>query len=91
MVGNFEKKKKPLFMITKEKPFNIDTKWGVVHPKVMRGFKSNMAVHDWQFFEEFNMSDIDKNQDLRCEINETWFAWCNNHKRKYEPIIKEDA
>ncbi len=87
LVGFFSKGQIAKFTVQVAKPFKADLN-GETSGKCFTGLKRNTWASDWRFIENKKISDIDKDTELREEINEIWEEWCKKHKRKYSPIIE---
>ena len=89
--AEFNKGKIGKYMITKEKPFDIDNITGEVNGKCMRCIPKNFFASEWEFFEGSKISDIDRDVFLRESINMIWRNWCKKYNRKYKPILNIDG
>ena len=89
LIGSFEKGKKPVFMVDNVKPFIIDRHYGIVSPKVLRAIPKNVLVTNWQFVEGRRIVELNKDLELREELNKIWEIWSKEHGRKYKPILNQ--
>jgi len=87
-VGLFNKGIKATCSFQVAKPFQTDIN-GKSTGVIFRGFKRNQWVSDWEFIEDYNISDIDKIATLREMLQDVWDEWCKKHKRKFCNIFKE--
>ena len=90
--ASFDKGRKPavMFLTIKEKPFQIDPVEGTVRAKCVRAMPHNFFADEWFFFEDYKISDIDKDKDdLQRAIEEQMEDWCKKYHRKYEPLFEK--
>ena len=86
LVGFFEKGRKADYCISQEKPFEIDSKEGMVYGKVMRLFKGNRCADEWAYLGN-SIKEVEESNEYAQAM---WENWCKKHKRKITTIISKD-
>lgn len=91
VVGFFEKDKPSKVSFMREKPFEIDLVEGRVWGKVISLYPTNKVADEWAFIYDKNISDIDKELELRKDINILFRSWCKERGRKEVDVLKEEV
>jgi hypothetical protein len=88
--GSFYKGKKARGYVDIIKPFEIDSIRGEIKPRCIGFFKENVWFNKSWYLQGRTIKDVQNDLELRKEINSIWKDWCEEHRRAYHPLLKEE-